>query len=198
MQGRVHIWTPSCLTSQDQGAPQLYPPPEPVSTAGPPHRLSCPPGMLGSYPTSGSPLTVGGTLYVVCLGTAHVMYGSFPACPFCLPSPVRGALSSQQGVWCPWLGTPASSSCLSSGDAPHCGGSPPFPFSRRIFPPVFLVLQAPPDMETCPSLHRPLPGAHMATPRAVSPPPPISSSYLDSSGASDRPRPYLTPTWPAS
>ena len=71
-------------------------------------------------PLLGAPLlTVGGTLYVVCLGTARVMYGSFPACALCLPSPVRGALSSQQGVWCPWLGTLASSSCLSSGDAPH-------------------------------------------------------------------------------
>lgn len=183
---------PSCLTSQDRGTPPLCPPPEPVSTRCAPHSLSCPPGVLDSYPTSRSPPTVGGTLSVVCMGTAGVMCGSFHCLSPLSPQPC--ALSSQQGVWCPRLGTPASSSCLSSGDVPPppCGSSPPFPFSRRIFPSVFLVLHAPPDMETCPFLHRPLPGAYLAAPRAVPSPPTLSSSHLESSGVLDRPHPYLT------
>lgn len=126
-------------------------------------------------------------LLVLCVGHSA-------ACPLCLPGPVQRALSSQQGVWCPRLGTPASSSCLCSGGVPPApsGGSPPFPFSRRIFPPVFLVLHAPPAMEMCPSLHCPLPGAYLAAPRAVPPPHPLSSSRLDNSGVLDRPHPYLT------
>ena len=47
-------------------------------------------------------------------------------------------------------------------------------------------------MKTGPSLHRPLPGAYVVTPRAVPPPPPIPSSLSDRSGSQMDPNPNLT------
>ena len=97
---------PSCLTSQDQGTPLLCPPPEPVSTPCAPHSLSCPPGELGSYPTSGSPHTVGGTPYVVCVGTAGVTCGSFRCLSPLSPRPCSACPLFQAGCLMPTVRYP--------------------------------------------------------------------------------------------
>lgn len=53
--------------------------------------------------------------------------------------------------------------------------------------------QVPPGMETGPSLHRPLPGAYVVTPRAVPPTAPIPGSLSDRLGSQMGPDPNLTP-----
>ena len=81
MQGRVHIWTPSCLTSQDQGAPQLCPPPEPISTPGPPTGSAVPQESWAATPLLGAPL----------LWEAHCMWYAWALLLLCtghsLPDP---------------------------------------------------------------------------------------------------------------